>query len=182
MCFHIGSRHLGCWGQNTSRIRNKEVYATLFLQANLIGDRTTLATVDACKAKCTADSACLSVSFKAAVGACRLSSASLTDSPDNLKKKTETQMAFQAFEKVTKSVPATPTHDAVHTLTYHEVAHALAEQAWATINYSYAIFRRKDNLLRFPGKSLTPSALPTIVSLNNMFNLLPHVCGATRVA
>ena len=26
------SQHLGCWGQNTSRIQNKEVYATLCLQ------------------------------------------------------------------------------------------------------------------------------------------------------
>ena len=33
MCFDIGSQHLGCWGQNTSRIQNKEVYATLCLQA-----------------------------------------------------------------------------------------------------------------------------------------------------
>ena len=33
MCFDIGSRQLGCWGQNTSRIQNKEVYATLYLQA-----------------------------------------------------------------------------------------------------------------------------------------------------
>ena len=32
MCFDIGSQHLGCWGQNTSRIQNKEVYATLCLQ------------------------------------------------------------------------------------------------------------------------------------------------------
>ena len=29
----IGSQQLGCWGQNTSRIRNKEVYATFCLQA-----------------------------------------------------------------------------------------------------------------------------------------------------
>ena len=36
MCFDIGSRHLGCWGQNTSRIQNKEVYATLLLQATAI--------------------------------------------------------------------------------------------------------------------------------------------------
>ena len=35
MCFDIGSRHLGCWGQNTSRIQNKGVYATLCLQALL---------------------------------------------------------------------------------------------------------------------------------------------------
>ena len=34
MCFDIGSRHLGCWGQNTSRIQNKEVYATLCVQAS----------------------------------------------------------------------------------------------------------------------------------------------------
>ena len=27
------AEHLGCWGQNTSRIQNKEVYATLCLQA-----------------------------------------------------------------------------------------------------------------------------------------------------
>ena len=27
------SQHLGCCGQNTSRIQNKEVYATLYLQA-----------------------------------------------------------------------------------------------------------------------------------------------------
>ena len=33
MCFGIGSQHLGCWGQNTSRIQNKEVCATLCLQA-----------------------------------------------------------------------------------------------------------------------------------------------------
>ena len=33
MCFNTGSRHLGCWGQNTSRIQNKVVYATLYLQA-----------------------------------------------------------------------------------------------------------------------------------------------------
>ena len=32
MCFDIGSQHLECWGQNTSRIQNKEVYATLCLQ------------------------------------------------------------------------------------------------------------------------------------------------------
>ena len=32
MCFDIGSRHHGCWGQNTSQIQNKEVYATLYLQ------------------------------------------------------------------------------------------------------------------------------------------------------
>ena len=31
------SQHLGCWGQNTSRIQNKEVYATLCLQANRHG-------------------------------------------------------------------------------------------------------------------------------------------------
>ena len=37
MCFDIGSRHLGCWGQNTSRIQNKEVYTTLYLQANMSG-------------------------------------------------------------------------------------------------------------------------------------------------
>ena len=35
MCFDIRSRLLGCWGQNTSRIQNKEVYATLCLQAEL---------------------------------------------------------------------------------------------------------------------------------------------------
>ena len=29
------SQHLGCWGQNTSRIQNKGVYATLCLQAEL---------------------------------------------------------------------------------------------------------------------------------------------------
>ena len=33
MCFDIGSRHLGCCGQNTSRIQNKEVHPTLYLQA-----------------------------------------------------------------------------------------------------------------------------------------------------
>ena len=27
MCFDIGSGHRGCWGQNTSRIQNKQVYA-----------------------------------------------------------------------------------------------------------------------------------------------------------
>ena len=27
------SQHLGCWGQNTSRIQNKGVHATLCLQA-----------------------------------------------------------------------------------------------------------------------------------------------------
>ena len=31
--FDIGSQHLGCWGQSTSGIQNKEVYATLYLQA-----------------------------------------------------------------------------------------------------------------------------------------------------
>ena len=35
MCFDIGSRHLGCWGQHTSRIQNKGVYATLCLQARV---------------------------------------------------------------------------------------------------------------------------------------------------
>ena len=35
MCFDIGSQHLGCWGQITSRIQNKGVYATLCLQARL---------------------------------------------------------------------------------------------------------------------------------------------------
>ena len=34
MCFDIGSRHLVCWGQNTSRIHNKEGCATFSLQAN----------------------------------------------------------------------------------------------------------------------------------------------------
>ena len=33
MCFDFGSQHLGCWGQNTSRLVNKEVYATLCLLA-----------------------------------------------------------------------------------------------------------------------------------------------------
>ena len=33
MYFDIGSQHLGCWGQNASRIQNKEVCATLCLQA-----------------------------------------------------------------------------------------------------------------------------------------------------
>ena len=33
MCFDIGSQHLGCWGQNTFRSWNKEVCATLCLQA-----------------------------------------------------------------------------------------------------------------------------------------------------
>ena len=28
------SQHLRCWGQNTSRIQNKEVYATLYLQVS----------------------------------------------------------------------------------------------------------------------------------------------------
>ena len=37
MCFDIGSRHLGCWGQNTYGIQNKEVYATLYLQATKLG-------------------------------------------------------------------------------------------------------------------------------------------------
>ena len=27
------SQHIDCWGENTSRIQNKEVYATLYLQA-----------------------------------------------------------------------------------------------------------------------------------------------------
>ena len=40
MCFDIGSRHLGCWGQNTSRIQNKEVYATLCLQAGWMHSET----------------------------------------------------------------------------------------------------------------------------------------------
>ena len=31
MCFDIRSQHFGCWGQNTSRIQSKEVYATLYL-------------------------------------------------------------------------------------------------------------------------------------------------------
>ena len=35
MCFDIGSQHLGCWGQNTSRIQNKEVHAALYLQARV---------------------------------------------------------------------------------------------------------------------------------------------------
>ena len=35
MCFDIGSRHLGCWGQITSQIQNKEVCATLCLQASI---------------------------------------------------------------------------------------------------------------------------------------------------
>ena len=39
MCFDIESQHLGCWGQNTSRIQNKEVYATLCLQARARGHR-----------------------------------------------------------------------------------------------------------------------------------------------
>ena len=34
MCFDIGSRHLGRWGQNTPRIQNKEIYATLYMQAD----------------------------------------------------------------------------------------------------------------------------------------------------
>ena len=38
MCFDIGSRHLGCWGQNTSRIQNREVYATLCLQGTYAGN------------------------------------------------------------------------------------------------------------------------------------------------
>ena len=33
MCFDTGYQHLGCWGQNTPRIQNKEVYATLHFQA-----------------------------------------------------------------------------------------------------------------------------------------------------
>ena len=37
MCFDIGSRHLGCWGQNTSRIQNKKIHATLCLQAQTYG-------------------------------------------------------------------------------------------------------------------------------------------------
>ena len=32
MCFGPSTLHLGCWGQNMSRIQNKEVYATLYLQ------------------------------------------------------------------------------------------------------------------------------------------------------
>ena len=43
MCFDIGSQHLGYWGQNTSRIQNKEVYAprsTLYLQARRLADLT----------------------------------------------------------------------------------------------------------------------------------------------
>ena len=35
MCFDIGSQHLGCWGQNTFRIQNKEIHATLCLQATV---------------------------------------------------------------------------------------------------------------------------------------------------
>ena len=44
MWFDIGSRHLGCWGQNTSRIQNKEVYATLCLQATCDGKPLTAVT------------------------------------------------------------------------------------------------------------------------------------------
>ena len=36
-------------------------------------------------------------------------------------------------------------------LTYVEVARILAEEAWVTVNYSYSVYRRRDNLLRFPG-------------------------------
>ena len=35
MCFDIRSKHLDCcWGQTTSRIQNKEVFATTYLQAS----------------------------------------------------------------------------------------------------------------------------------------------------
>ena len=37
MCFDIGFQHLVCWGQNTSRIQDKEVYATLYVQADMSG-------------------------------------------------------------------------------------------------------------------------------------------------
>ena len=40
MCFDNGSRHIGCWGQNTSQIQNKEVYATLCLQASVADKHT----------------------------------------------------------------------------------------------------------------------------------------------
>ena len=46
MCFDIGSRHLVCLGQNTSRIQNKEVYTTLYLQyihTRQVRDRCTMA-------------------------------------------------------------------------------------------------------------------------------------------
>ena len=33
MCFDIGSPHLGCWGQTTSRIQNKEVRANSSISA-----------------------------------------------------------------------------------------------------------------------------------------------------
>ena len=36
MCFDTGSQHLGCWGQNTSRIQDKDIYATLRLQATML--------------------------------------------------------------------------------------------------------------------------------------------------
>ena len=41
------SQHLGCWGQNTSRIQNKEVYATLCLQASPSFDDSRWQLVDA---------------------------------------------------------------------------------------------------------------------------------------
>ena len=46
MCFDIGSRHLGCWGQNTSRIQHEEVlthlnYGSFFCQAIRVVGRLT---------------------------------------------------------------------------------------------------------------------------------------------
>ena len=44
------SQHLGCWGQNTSQIQNKEVYATLCLQAKHRSRKYALqAAIDNCR-------------------------------------------------------------------------------------------------------------------------------------
>ena len=65
----------------------------------LIGKQTKVADVEECKAKCTSDATCLSISFKATSLRCRLSSESAVDG--NLSESAE----YEAFEKIIPTLP-----------------------------------------------------------------------------
>jgi len=68
----------------------------------LSGQTSKVADLEACTAKCTADAACLSISFKAATSRCRLSS---RGARGNLKADVE----YEVFDKIVPTQPPAPT-------------------------------------------------------------------------
>jgi len=68
----------------------------------LIGQTTKVVDLEACTAKCTVDTTCLSISFKAVTSHCRLSSRGASG---NLKADVE----YEVFDKIVPTQPPDPT-------------------------------------------------------------------------